>query len=182
MTPVPTVWLTGLPAAGKTTLARAANDSLRSEGIPSYVADGDDLRTGLTSDLGFSRADRAESVRRAGEVAAVLARAGVVPLVSLVSPYRLDRDRVRARHRQLGIGFIEVHVATPAELCESRDPKGLYARARRGELVGLTGVGDPYEAPESPDVVVGLATVEEDVTAVLQAFRLWCDSQAGHSG
>ena len=173
MSQAATVWFTGLPASGKTTLAEAVRNALLAEGTRGYVVDGDELRTGLTSDLGFSRADRAESVRRAGELALVLARAEVVQLVSLVSPYRSDRDRVRSRHSESGFRFVEVHVATALEICESRDPKGLYARARRGELPGMTGVDDPYEPPESADVVVGGASnlLEEDVNAVLRALH-----------
>lgn len=173
MSAAATVWLTGLPASGKTTLAQAVQDSLRADGTASYVIDGDELRTGLTSDLGFSRDDRAESVRRAGELALVLLRAEVVPLVSLVSPYRTDRDLVRSRHRESGFGFIEVHVATPLEVCEARDPKGLYAKARRGELRWMTGLDDPYEPPESAEVVTGtgLDAVGEEVAAIRRALR-----------
>jgi adenylyl-sulfate kinase len=149
-----TVWLTGLPASGKSTLAAAVEARLLAEGRAAYVLDGDNLRHGLNGDLGFSPEDRAENVRRTAEVAALIADAGVVSLASLVSPYIADREAARAVHEHRGIVFLEVHVATSLAECERRDPKGLYARARAGELDGLTGVGAPYEAPESPDLRV----------------------------
>jgi adenylyl-sulfate kinase len=146
------VWFTGLSGAGKTTLARAVAALLVSEGRAAHVLDGDELRAGLSADLGISLADRAEQVRRAGLVARILGDAGVVPLVALVSPVRADRDAVRALH---GAGrFLEVHVATPLEVCEARDVKGLYARARAGEVAQMTGVAQGYEAPTSPEAVV----------------------------
>ena len=119
-------------------------------GRPAYLLDGDNLRHGLNADLGFSAADRAENVRRVGEVARLFADAGLVAVVSLVSPYRADRDRVRAMHEAAGLRFVEVFVDTPLEVCEARDPKGMYAKARAGEITGFTGVDDPYEAPLSP--------------------------------
>ena len=123
-------------------------------GRPAYVLDGDNLRHGLNADLGFSAADRAENVRRVGHVARLLADAGVVALVPLISPYRADRDLVRALHAEAGLPFVEVFVDTPIELCEQRDPKGLYKKARAGELTGFTGIDDPYEAPSSPELVL----------------------------
>src|ERR687896_1964914 len=150
-----TVWLTGLPASGKSTVAAAVEARLLEAGRGAYLLDGDNLRHGLNGDLGFSAAERAENVRRTAEVAALLADAGVVALVALVSPYRADRAAARAVHDRHGLPFVEVHVATSLEECERRDPKGLYARARAGELRGMTGVDDPYEVPEAPDVVVG---------------------------
>ncbi len=152
--PGATVWMTGLPASGKSTVAAAVEARLVGEGRPAYVLDGDNLRHGLNGDLGFSADDRAENVRRTAEVAALLADAGVVVLVALVSPYRADRAAARAVHKRLELPFLEVHVATSLEECERRDPKGLYARARAGELKHLTGVDDPYEPPEAPEVVV----------------------------
>ncbi|HEY3006291.1 MAG TPA: adenylyl-sulfate kinase [Kribbellaceae bacterium] len=149
-----TVWLTGLPASGKSTVAVELERRLLAAGRPAYLLDGDNLRHGLNADLGFSAADRAENVRRVGEVARLFADAGVVAVVSLVSPYRADRDRVRASHAAAGLPFVEVFVDTPVELCEERDPKGLYARARGGELPGFTGVDDPYEAPPAPELVL----------------------------
>lgn len=147
-----TVWFTGLPSAGKTTIAEALAARLRDEGRRVEVLDGDAVRTGLSRDLGFSRADRDENVRRVGYVAQLLSRNGVVALCALASPYRAARDAVRAAH---GPGrFLEVHVATPLEVCRQRDVKGLYARQREGGLTGLTGADDPYEPPLAPELVV----------------------------
>src|SRR5918912_1885843 len=149
-----TVWLTGLPSSGKSTIAGAVEERLVSRGRPADVLDGDNLRHGLNGDLGFSAEDRSENVRRTAEVAALLADAGVVALAALVSPYAADRDAARAVHEHRGLPFLEVHVATTLEECEARDPKGLYARARAGELTGLTGVDAPYEPPEAPELTV----------------------------
>jgi bifunctional enzyme CysN/CysC len=149
-----TVWLTGLSGSGKSTVAVEVERRLVSAGRPSYLLDGDNLRHGLNADLGFAAGDRAENVRRVGEVAKLFADAGMVAVVSLVSPYRADRDRVRAAHEAAGLRFVEVFVDTPLEVCESRDPKGLYAKARAGELTGFTGIDDPYEPPVSPDLVL----------------------------
>jgi len=152
--PGATVWFTGLPASGKSTIAAELESRMLSAGRSAYVLDGDNLRHGLNGDLGFSAADRAENVRRTAEVSALLADSGVVVLVALVSPYRADREAARAAHERRGLPFVEVHVATTLEECERRDPKGLYARARSGDLQGMTGVDDPYEPPEAPEVVV----------------------------
>jgi bifunctional enzyme CysN/CysC len=149
-----TIWFTGLSGSGKSTIATACEARLVAAGRPAYVLDGDNVRHGLNGDLGFSAADRAENVRRVGHVAALMADAGIVALVPLVSPYRADRDLVRQLHDAAGLPFVEVFVDTPIELCEQRDPKGLYAKARAGELTGFTGVDDPYEAPERPDLVL----------------------------
>jgi adenylyl-sulfate kinase len=162
-----TVWLTGLPASGKSTVAAALESRLLGEGRPAYVLDGDNLRHGLNGDLGFSPEDRAENVRRTAEVAALMADAGVTVLVALVSPYRADRAAARAVHERHGLPFLEVWVSTPLEECERRDPKGLYARARAGELRGMTGVDDPYEPPDAPDLEVG----GDGADAVLAALR-----------
>jgi len=150
-----TVWFTGLSGAGKSTLARAVEDRLTAAGRPCYRLDGDELRTGLCSDLGFSPEARDENVRRVAEVARLFADAGVVALVSLISPYAAGRQRARARHEEAGLRFVEVYVATPLQVCAERDTKGLYAQASTGELTALTGVGAPYEPPTSPEVVVG---------------------------
>jgi bifunctional enzyme CysN/CysC len=147
-----TVWFTGLSGSGKSTVAAEVERSLVAAGRPAYLLDGDNLRHGLNADLGFTAADRTENIRRVGEVARLFADAGVVALVPVISPYRADRDRVRAIHEAVGLRFVEVFVDTPLELCESRDPKGLYAKARAGEIVGFTGIDDPYEAPERPDL------------------------------
>jgi bifunctional enzyme CysN/CysC len=153
-TPGATVWFTGLPSSGKSTIAAVVEERLVEAGRPAYLLDGDNLRHGVNGNLGFSAEDRSENVRRAGEVALLFADAGVVALVSLVSPYAADRSAVRARHADLGLPFVEVFVDTPLEECERRDPKGLYARARAGELPGFTGVGDPYEPPASAELVL----------------------------
>ena len=160
-----TAWLTGLPGAGKTTVAGALTLRLRELGRPVLWLDGDVLRRGLCRDLGFSAEDRAENVRRAGEVACLVAQSGVVAVVSLISPYAADRGAVRARHAEHGAPFVEVFVSTPAEICERRDPKGLWARARAGELKGFTGVDDPYEAPEAPELAVGPWQTPEEAAA-----------------
>ncbi len=148
------IWFTGLSGSGKSTVAAEVERSLVAAGRAAYLLDGDNLRHGLNGDLGFSAEDRGENVRRVGEVAALFADAGVVAVVPLVSPYRADRDRVRSRVTDAGLAFVEVHVDTPLELCESRDPKGLYARARAGELTGMTGIDDPYEAPVAAELVL----------------------------
>jgi len=147
-----TVWFTGLSGSGKSTVAHECERLLLGEQRPSYVLDGDNLRHGLNGDLGFSAADRAENIRRVGEVARLFADAGVIALVPVISPYRADRERARAAHVAAGLPFLEVFVDTPLEVCEARDPKGLYAKARRGELRGFTGIDDPYEAPVAPEV------------------------------
>ena len=161
------VWLTGLPAAGKTTLAVALERELGAGGRPVLRLDGDELRRGLCADLGFSVTDRAENIRRAAEAAKRSADAGQDCVVALISPLRVDRARARAIVGSAR--FIEVNVATPVEICRQRDPKGLYARAERGEIADFTGVSAPYEAPESPEVRVqaGRDTVTTCVTQVI---------------
>jgi bifunctional enzyme CysN/CysC len=149
-----TVWFTGLSGSGKSTVAFAVERLLLEEGRAAYVLDGDNVRHGLNGDLGYSAADRDENVRRVSEVARLFADAGVIALVPLISPYRAGRDRARAAHDAAGLAFVEVFVDTPIELCEQRDPKGLYRRARAGELTGFTGVDDPYEPPATPELVL----------------------------
>ncbi|WP_107656289.1 adenylyl-sulfate kinase [Nocardia suismassiliense] len=149
-----TVWLTGLSGSGKSTVAVELERRLVAAGRPAFLLDGDNLRHGLNADLGFSAADRVENVRRVGEVARLFAEAGVVAVVSLISPYRADRDRVRATHLAAGIPFVEVFVDTPLEICEARDPKGMYAKARAGEIRGFTGIDDPYESPTEAELVL----------------------------
>jgi bifunctional enzyme CysN/CysC len=163
-----TIWMTGLSGSGKSTIATAVEHGLVSSGRSAFMLDGDNLRHGLNSDLGFSEEDRAENVRRVGEVARVLAEAGTIAIASLVSPYKAERDKVRAAHEEAGIPFYEVHVDTPLEECERRDPKGLYAKARAGEIANLTGVDAPYEAPERPE----LRTSAELESAVRQVLEL----------
>jgi len=149
-----TVWFTGLSGSGKSSVAVAVENALLAAGRPTYLLDGDNLRHGLNGDLGFSAEDRHENVRRVGEVARLFADAGVMALVPLISPYVEDRDRARAAHALADLPFIEVFVDTPLEVCEQRDPKGLYAKARAGEIKGFTGIDDPYEAPPQPDLIL----------------------------
>ncbi len=149
-----TIWLTGLSGSGKSTVAVELEQLLVGSGRPAYRLDGDNLRLGLNADLGFSAADRDENVRRAGEVARLFADAGVVALVPLISPYRAGRDHARRIHAEVGLPFVEVYVDTPLEVCEARDPKGLYAKARAGEISGFTGIDDPYEAPLNPELIL----------------------------
>jgi adenylyl-sulfate kinase len=162
-----TVWFTGLPSSGKSTLAAGVEERLTADGVPAYVLDGDNLRHGLNGDLGFDGGARAENVRRTAHVARLFADAGVVALVSLVSPYVADRALARRLHEDSGLPFIEVYVNAPVSVCEQRDPKGLYARARRGEISGFTGIDDPYEAPLQPDVEVRPGALPYAVDAVL---------------
>jgi adenylylsulfate kinase len=158
-----TVWLTGLSGAGKTTIASTIAKQLHAAGREVEVLDGDEVRRGLSADLGFSREDRDTHVRRVGFVAELLARHGVIALVPVIAPYAATRDEVRAQHDAHGTGYLEVHVATPLAECVRRDVKGLYARAAAGELTGMTGVDDPYETPDKPDLRVD--TTGTDVVA-----------------
>lgn len=157
-----TVWFTGLSGSGKSTIAVEVERLLLARRQAAYLLDGDNLRHGLNADLGFSAADRNENVRRVGEVARLFADAGVVALVPLISPYRRGRDHARAIHAAAGLTFLEVYVDTPIDICERRDPKGLYKKARAGELRNFTGVDDPYEPPLAPDLV--LAPNDGDAT------------------
>ncbi|HBZ71374.1 MAG TPA: adenylyl-sulfate kinase [Deltaproteobacteria bacterium] len=163
-----TVWLTGLSGSGKSTIAIGVEKLLVESGHTAYVLDGDNVRHGLNKNLGFSPADRTENIRRVGEVAKLFTDAGVIVLTSFISPYRTDRDAVRAL---LGPGdFIEVYVSASLETCESRDVKGLYQKARAGQIPEFTGISAPYEAPEQPELVLdtGRQTVEESVGEVLR--------------
>jgi len=157
-----TIWFTGLPASGKSTIAVAVERALVESGQVAYLLDGDNIRHGLSDDLGFSAGDRAENIRRVGHLTRLFADAGVVALASLVSPLKSDREIARALNDAAKLPFIEVYVSTPREECERRDPKGLYARARAGELKGLTGVDAPYEPPESPDLVLNTTCADID--------------------
>lgn len=149
-----TVWLTGLSGSGKSTIANIVLGELQERLVQAFIVDGDDLREGLNCDLGFSAEDRMENVRRVGEVSILFARAGFITIVPVISPYKLSRQAVRERHEKAGVTFFEVHVAAPLAACEERDPKGLYAKARSGEIPLFTGVSDPYEAPEVADLVL----------------------------
>ncbi len=167
-----TVWLTGLSGSGKSTVASALTALLTERGVLSYTLDGDNLRHGLNGDLGFSADDRAENVRRVGEVARLFADAGLVALVPLISPYRAGRDHARALHEAAGLPFVEVFVNTPIEVCEQRDPKGLYKQARAGEITGFTGIDDPYEAPLAPELVIGTGRASAADSAIEVALLL----------
>ncbi|MFD4375322.1 adenylyl-sulfate kinase [Streptomyces sp. NPDC058486] len=163
-----TVWLTGLPSAGKTTIAYELAGRLREEGHRVEILDGDEIREFLSAGLGFSREDRFTNVQRIGFVAELLASHGVTVLVPVIAPYADSREAVRKRHQAEGTAFVEVHVATPVEVCSVRDVKGLYAKQAAGQISGLTGVDDPYEAPETPD----LRIESQDQTVQESAARL----------
>jgi adenylylsulfate kinase len=160
-----TVWLTGLPSAGKTTIALGLAERLRAGGHPVQVLDGDEVRAALSAELGFSKEDRNTNVRRIGYLAGLLAGHGVTVLVPVIAPYAVSRAAVRDLHAARGVRYLEVHVATPVQVCAGRDIKGLYARQAAGELSGLTGVDDPYEEPVNPDLRIHTQnqTVDESV-------------------
>jgi adenylylsulfate kinase len=166
-----TLWFTGLPSAGKSTIAHALAEQLRTAGERVQVLDGDEVRPHLSAGLGFSRQDRDVNVTRIGWVARMLASHGVIVLVPVIAPYAEARDAVRDDHERVAVPFAEVHVATPLEIAEARDVKGLYARARRGELRGLTGVDDPYEVPTQAELVVDTGSVDLE-TAVQMSKAL----------
>ncbi|MDO8213771.1 adenylyl-sulfate kinase [Conexibacter sp. CPCC 206217] len=167
-----TIWFTGLPASGKSTIAAATEARLVGEGRSAYRLDGDNLRHGVCGDLGFSTADRDENVRRTAEVARLFADSGSIAIVSVVSPFESGRRAARALHERDGLHFVEVFVNTPVEECMRRDPKGLYARAVAGQLTGMTGVDAPYEVPSSPDVeLLGPCDVTDAVERVLTALE-----------
>jgi adenylylsulfate kinase len=169
------LWFTGLSASGKSTVANVVDHKLHSMGKRSFVLDGDNIRMGLNKNLGFSADDRAENIRRIGEVAKLFSTAGVIAVTAFISPYRKDRDAVRAL---LPEGeFLEIFMNTSLELCEKRDPKGLYKKARAGQLKGFTGIDDPYEAPEKPELVLdgdtkSIDELADEVIAHLQAKGL----------
>jgi len=154
-----TIWLTGLPASGKSTTAFELERALIRSGRLAYVLDGDNIRHGLCRDLGFSMDDREENIRRIGEVARLFSDVGLITITSFISPYRIHRDQARAVHEAAQLEFFEVFIDAPLALCETRDPKGLYKKARAGELKGMTGVDDPYEAPLKPELVIKTADV-----------------------
>lgn len=162
-----TVWFTGLSGSGKSTIACTLEHALVQQGRLAYVLDGDNIRYGLNKNLGFSAADREENIRRIGEVAKLFADAGLLAMTSFISPYRKDRDSVRALHDAAKIPFIEVHVNTPIETCESRDPKGLYKKARAGQIKGFTGIDDPYEAPNSPELMIDATSTSPQQAVVI---------------
>jgi adenylylsulfate kinase len=162
-----TLWFTGLSGSGKSTIAFTLEHALVQLGHLAYVLDGDNIRHGLNKNLGFSAADREENIRRIGEVAKLFADCGVITMTSFISPYRKDRDNVRALHEAGKLAFIEVHVNTPIGTCEQRDPKGLYKKARAGELKNFTGIDDPYEEPLKPEVTIDATATSPQEAAVL---------------
>ena len=165
------LWFTGLSGSGKSTLANAVNAALFERGLATYVLDGDNVRHGLCKDLGFSDADREENIRRIGEVAKLFLDAGVIVLTAFVSPYRADRDKARELVEQGD--FLEIFCAADLDVCESRDPKGLYAKARSGAIKEFTGISSPYEAPETPELKIDTGSQEltESVQVVLKALE-----------
>ena len=163
------VWLTGLSGSGKSTIARELERQLVVSGVFAYCLDGDNLRLGLNKDLGFAPTDRKENIRRVGEVAKLFVESGMIVIASFISPFREDRDRLR---KELSANeFIEVHVATPLAVCEQRDPKGLYKRARNGEIANFTGISSPYEEPLEPELRLDLQTVPASVELIISLLR-----------
>jgi adenylylsulfate kinase len=168
-----TLWMTGLSGSGKSTVAVALEQVLLQRGKHAYRLDGDNIRMGLNKNLGFSAEDRAENIRRIGEVAKLFADAGVITVTSFISPYRADRDLVRKLHDDAKIPFIEIHVSCPIEEAEKRDPKGLYKKARAGQIKGFTGIDDPFEAPANPeiDLPTHKLSIEESVQLLLDELE-----------
>jgi len=164
-----TLWMTGLSGSGKSTIAVALEQVLTQRKIASYRLDGDNIRHGLNKNLGFSAEDRTENIRRIGEVTKLFADAGLISMTSFISPYRADRDLVRELHKAADLPFLEIYVHCPLDEAEKRDPKGLYKKARAGEIKGFTGIDDPYEEPESAELVLRTAemSVAQSVAAIL---------------
>jgi adenylylsulfate kinase len=165
-----TIWFTGLSGSGKSTIAVALERALFGMGKLSYRLDGDNVRLGINKNLGFSESDRKENIRRIGEVAKLFGDAGTISLSSFISPYKADRDEVRELHKAAGLNFVEVYVDCSLDVAEKRDPKGLYKRARAGEIKNFTGIDDPYEAPENPEIHLRTdeMTLEEEVATVIE--------------
>ena len=168
-----TIWFTGLSGSGKSTVAVALEQALFAQGRLAYRLDGDNVRHGINKNLGFSAEDRAENIRRIGEIAKLFVDSGVLALSSFVSPYRTDRDIVRKLHEDDGMDFIEIYVNVPLAVAEERDPKGLYKKARAGEIPNFTGISDPYEAPEKPELVLNSheMSLEDEVIAVIDLLK-----------
>ncbi len=168
-----TIWFTGLSGSGKSTIAVALEKELISRGNITYRLDGDNVRLGINKNLGFSAEDRHENIRRIGEVSKLFCDTGIIALSSFISPYRVDRDMVRELHESAGMDFIEVFVDCSLEEAERRDPKGLYKKARAGEIKGFTGIDDPYEAPEKPEVHLhsDQMSIEDELAALLEELN-----------
>ncbi len=162
-----TLWFTGLSASGKSTLAFTVEHALMEAGHLAYVLDGDNVRHGLNKNLGFSAEDREENIRRIAEVTKLFADAGAISMTSFISPYRADRDQARALHEEADLPFIEVFMDTPLDVCEERDPKGLYKKARAGEVKQFTGISDPYEPPLDPELTINTAETSPTEAAAL---------------
>lgn len=167
-----TLWFTGLSGSGKSTLAFTLEHILIGATRKAYVLDGDNIRHGLNSNLGFSPEDREENIRRVGEVSKLFADAGMIVLSSFISPYRDDRRLVRGIHQEADLPFIEIFIDTPIETCEERDPKQLYAKARRGEIKDFTGISSPYERPESPEIVIHPDTTPEESAQIILDYLI----------
>lgn len=166
-----TLWFTGLSGSGKSTVAFTLEHALVERGRLAYVLDGDNIRHGLNKNLTFLAADREENIRRIAEVARLFADTGVITMTSFISPYRKDRDKVRAIHAEAGLPFYEIYVKTPIEICEQRDPKGLYKKARAGQLPNFTGIDDPYEEPTRPELTVDTTKLSpQEITVHLLNF------------
>lgn len=168
-----TIWLTGLSASGKSTIACALEQFLLHHGVPAYRLDGDNIRFGLNKDLGFSEADRNENIRRISEVSKLFADSTTVAITSFISPYKADRDNARKLHEEAGLPFVEVFVDVPLEIAEQRDPKGLYKKARQGIIKDFTGISAPYEAPESPEIHLHTdkSSVEESAKIIIDYLK-----------
>ena len=170
-----TLWFTGLSGSGKSTVAVALEGVLHDMGVLCYRLDGDNVRFGINKNLGFSEEDRAENIRRVGEISKLFVDSGVLVLSSFISPYLRDRELVRQIHEEAGMTFIEVFVDCSLEAAESRDPKGLYKKARAGEIKNFTGIDDPYEAPENAEIHLRTdkQTLEDEVTQIIEQLREW---------
>lgn len=169
-----TLWLTGFSCAGKTTIATYLKQYLNQHNVPSYLLDGDVIRQGLSSDLGFSNNDRSENIRRIAEVSRLMADSGTVCIVAFISPFKKDRQFARQLHDVAALRFFEIYVNTDIETCKQRDDKGLYAKAAAGEISGLTGIDSPYDIPECPDVItntVDFQTVEQSAQPIIDLMR-----------
>ena len=164
------VWLTGLSTSGKTTIANHLEDELMKKKISTFLLDGDNLRKDLCSDLSFSKEDREENIKRVGDVAKLFVEAGIIVIVALISPYRNSRERLK---KMIPHRFFEVHTSCPLDICVKRDPKGLYLKAKKGEIKNFTGISDPYEEPERPDLIIrtNIMTIDQSVLSVFHLLK-----------